>query len=134
VKLTIVTPLALVVDGTPVLRLTAEDASGRFGILPGHADFLTTLTLSVVTWATAGGLCHAAVKGGVLTVTDGARIEIATPRAVLGNDLATLSGAVLRQFQTEAETERAEHVEQTRLQLSAIRQMVANLGQRAPRP
>ena len=31
-------------------HLRAEDDTGAFGILPGHADFLTVLAVSVVTW------------------------------------------------------------------------------------
>jgi F-type H+-transporting ATPase subunit epsilon len=30
--------------------LRAEDASGSFGILPGHAPFLTALAISIVSW------------------------------------------------------------------------------------
>ncbi len=47
-RLRIITPLAVVVDEDGVLALRAEDASGSFGILPGHADFLTSLAISVV--------------------------------------------------------------------------------------
>ena len=39
-KLRIVTPLSVVVDEDGVQALRAEDASGGFGILRGHADFL----------------------------------------------------------------------------------------------
>ena len=43
-RLRIVTPLAVVVDEDDILAVRAEDSSGSFGILPGHADFLTSLT------------------------------------------------------------------------------------------
>jgi F-type H+-transporting ATPase subunit epsilon len=49
-KLRIITPLDVVVDEDGVMALRAEDASGGFGILPRHADFLTSLTISVVGW------------------------------------------------------------------------------------
>ena len=46
----VTTPLAVTVDETGVTSIRAEDASGGFGILPGHADFLTVLDASVVRW------------------------------------------------------------------------------------
>ncbi len=72
-KLRIITPLSVVVDEDGVLALRAEDASGGFGILPRHADFLTSLTISVVGWKSADATRHfCAVRRGVLSVT-GAR-------------------------------------------------------------
>jgi F-type H+-transporting ATPase subunit epsilon len=127
-KLRITTPLAVLVDEDGILGLRAEDASGGFGILPGHADFLTSLAISVVGWKSAGGTQHyAAVRRGVLSVTAGRAIEIATREAVLGDDLATLDETVLARFRADIETERAEHVDSTRLQLSAIRQIMRHL-------
>jgi F-type H+-transporting ATPase subunit epsilon len=39
-----------VIDDPDVVAVRAEDESGSFGILSGHADFLTALTVSVVAW------------------------------------------------------------------------------------
>ena len=54
-KLTVTTPLAIVVEADDVVHLRAEDETGAFGILPGHADFLTALAVSVVSWRDASG-------------------------------------------------------------------------------
>ncbi len=127
-RLRIVTPLAVVVDEDGVLALRAEDASGGFGILPHHADFLTSLAISVVGWKTGGGKRrYCAVRHGVLSVTGGRDIAIATREAVTGDDLATLDQTVLAGFRADLETERTEHVESTRLQLYAIRQIMRHL-------
>ncbi|TWC78335.1 ATP synthase delta/epsilon subunit-like protein [Rhizobium sp. SJZ105] len=48
-RLRIVTPLSVVVD-EDIDSLRAEDASGSFGILAGHAPFLTALVVSIVSW------------------------------------------------------------------------------------
>lgn len=126
-KLRIITPLEVVVDEDGVLALRAEDASGGFGILPRHADFLTSLTISVVGWKSADATRHfCAVRRGVLSVT-GQAISIATREAIVGDDLATLDQTVLARFRTDIETERTEHVESTRLQLNAIRQIMRHL-------
>jgi F-type H+-transporting ATPase subunit epsilon len=127
-RLRIITPLSVVVDEEDVLALRAEDASGGFGILPRHADFLTSLTISVVGWKSADGARRfCAVRRGVLTVTGGREIAIATREAVTGDDLATLDQTVLARFRDDVETERTEHVESTRLQLNAIRQIMRHL-------
>ena len=49
-RLTIATPAALLVDVDNVRSLRAEDMSGSFGVLPGHADLLTVLPASVLRW------------------------------------------------------------------------------------
>ncbi len=125
-RLRIVTPLSVVVD-EDIDSLRAEDASGSFGVLPGHAPFLTALAISIVSWCRdqTEGFC--AVRGGVMTISHGAAIDIATREAVAGEDLATLDADVLARFQSDAEEERIEHVETVRLQLHAIRQMISRL-------
>ncbi len=127
-RLRIITPLTVVVDEDGILALRAEDASGSFGILPGHADFLTSLTISVVSWKGTGAISHfCAVRRGVFTVTGGQAISIATREAILGDDLTTLDQKVLTRFRADIETDRMEHVESTRLQLNAIRRIMLHL-------
>jgi F-type H+-transporting ATPase subunit epsilon len=129
-RLTIVTPLAMVVD-QDIASLRAEDASGSFGIWPGHAAFLTSLAISVVSWTTPAKVTHfCAVRGGVLTVTDGKSIAIATREAVTGDDLATLDQTALARFRADIEVERTEHTESTILQLNAVRRLVSRLRPR----
>jgi F-type H+-transporting ATPase subunit epsilon len=127
-KLRIVTPLAVVVDEDGVLALRAEDSSGCFGVLPGHADFLTSLAISVVRWKSADSGAHfCAVRRGVLTVTGGREVSIATREAILGDDLSILDQTVLAGFREDVEQERSERVGETRLQLAAIRQIMRHL-------
>ena len=67
IQLTITTPTAVAVQADGVAHVRAEDETGAFGILPGHADFVTALTPSVVSWRDADGReGHCAVRGGVL--------------------------------------------------------------------
>ncbi len=127
-KLRITTPLEVVVDSGGVQALRAEDPSGSFGILSGHADFLTRLTISVVSWKTQDERrYYCAVRGGVLSVDRGDVLSIVTREAVLGDDLATLDEAVLARFRADIEAERAERVGGAGLELSAIRQIVSHL-------
>jgi F-type H+-transporting ATPase subunit epsilon len=95
-RLRIITPLSVVVDEDGVGALRAEDATGSFGILPRHADFLTSLAISVVRWESSDGTRHyCAVRRGVLSVIAGRDIAIATREAVPGDDLATLDETIL---------------------------------------
>jgi F-type H+-transporting ATPase subunit epsilon len=127
-KLKITTLLAVLADEDDVVSLRAEDASGGFGILAGHADFLTSLAVSVVSWKRHNGSArYCAVRGGILSVTGGEEIAIATREAVLGDDFLRLEQDILTSFHTAEEINRVEHVEQARLQLSAIRQIMRHL-------
>lgn len=123
-KLTVTTPFAVIVDTDDVAHLRAEDESGAFGILPGHADFLTALSLSVASWRDGSGAQHhVAVRGGVLEVRDGNSIAIATREAVPGEDLEKLEAEVLTRFRTQLAQEKAARMDAQRLYLAAIRQI-----------
>lgn len=124
------TPLSIVVDAQ-IDSLRAEDASGSFGVLSGHAPFLTALAVSIVSWRPDDAERFCALRGGVMTVSRAdnqeTMVNIATREAVTGDDLAILDRQVLAQFQADEDEERMEHVETVRLQLHAIRRMISRL-------
>lgn len=126
--LVITTPTAVAATADDVRHLRAEDAAGAFGILPGHADLLTALSISVVSWRGADGReRHCAVRGGVLTVTDGARIAIATREAVVGDDLEVLEHNVLTRFRSAHAEEEEARAGARRMQVAAVRHILAYL-------
>ena len=133
-RLTIATPLAIVIEASNVAHLRAEDDTGAFGILPGHADFLTALSVSVASWRDdRGAEHHVAVRGGMLEVSDGDAIAIATPEAVPGDDLHRLESEVLAKFRRQLDEEQAVRTDAQRLYLAAIRQIARFLRtERAP--
>jgi F-type H+-transporting ATPase subunit epsilon len=119
------TPIQTVVDCTEVTAVRAEDAGGSFGILPGHEDFLTALNICVVAWSDgAGRRRFCAVRYGMLTVSGGHSVQIATRDAVAGDDLDDLEHVVLRSFDAAHAAEAAARVESLRLQLQATRHLV----------
>lgn len=123
-RLTVATPLAIVIDTDDVAHLRAEDETGAFGILHGHADFLTALEISVVIWRDSKGAEHyLAVRAGMLEVKHGEDIGIATREAVPGDDLAKLEADVLTRFRRNLAEEKAARLDAERLYLSAIRQI-----------
>ena len=115
--LTIATPDAVAVHHDDIVSLRAEDTTGSFGILPGHADFLTALAISVLSWRHANGRAgYCAVHGGVLRVQGG--VSVATRLALPGADLHALEETVRRQRLEAIESERTarSHVEQMRIE------------------
>jgi F-type H+-transporting ATPase subunit epsilon len=128
-KLRIETPLEILIDEDGVTSLRAEDPTGKFGILKGHADFLTSLVTGVVRWTGQDGMRRfCAVRGGQISIAKGTTIAITTREAVIGSDLATLEHDVLNRFQTDLDAERAEKVTSAQVELQAIRQIVNRLN------
>lgn len=123
-RLLVTTPMAVVLDQDGVEHVRAEDETGAFGILKGHADFMTVLSVCVLVWRDAAGAEHyIAVRGGVLTVRDGGLIDVATRDAVRDDDLRKLDASILSRFREDAEAEEQSRVSATRLHLAAIRQV-----------
>lgn len=123
-KLVITTPIAVIVDEDDVLFVRAEDRTGAFGILPGHADFITALSVSVVAWRDTGNETHfVAVREGVMTVDGGNLVRIATRQAVGEDTLLGLRAAVSEEFAAEQVAEEESKSSAARLHLAAIRQL-----------
>jgi F-type H+-transporting ATPase subunit epsilon len=123
-KLTVATPLALVVEADDVRHLRAEDETGAFGILPGHADFITTLAISVITWRSEDQrLHHVAVRGGVLIVREGRFVEVVTREAVGEDTLEALGAAVLERMREEEQKGASSRFASARLEIAALRQL-----------
>jgi F-type H+-transporting ATPase subunit epsilon len=132
-RLLITTPTAVVIDEQDVVAVRAEDESGSFGILNGHADFLTALTVSVVSWHHADDrLRFCVVRRGVLSVTNGNEVAVATREAIPGDDLRRLEQVVQMQFRSALECERTARTESLQLQMKAIRQIVRYLRPKQP--
>ena len=127
-RLLITTPTAVVADEPDVSSVRAEDESGSFGILQGHADFLTVLSVSVVAWRRAdGSQRYCAVRHGILRVNDGNEVAIATREAIIGDDLDHLEQVVVGELRSTLETERMARIGSLQLQMKAIRQIVRYL-------
>lgn len=126
--LVVTTPTAVAARVADVAQVRAEDASGGFGIRPGHADLLTALAVSVVSWrGTDGREGHCAVRGGVLTVSGGDHVAVATREAVVGDDLAVLERDVLARFRRAREEEGEARTGARRMHLAAVRHILAYL-------
>ena len=127
-KLAITSLAALAAVEDDIVSLRAEDASGSFGIRPGHADFLTVLDIGVVSWLNAvGHERHCAVRRGVLRMSGGKTIAIASREAIVDDDLDRLESTVLAEFRQRDEAERSGRSESQRLELQLVREVMRYL-------
>lgn len=127
-RLLITDPTAVVADHDDIVSLRAEDDSGGFGILDFHADLLTVLAVSVLSWRHRDGrMGYCAVRRGVLSVRGGRQVSVATRRAQLGDDFDALERLVLGRFRAEIDAERSGRVAALRLQAQAVRRIVEAL-------
>lgn len=131
-RLLITTPTAIVVDRYNVTSLRAEDASGSFGILDGHADFLTALSVCVLVWHEDDGPARfCAVRNGVLAMRDGKNLAVATREAVVGDDLDHLESQTIAHFHHVAEADATSRTASMEMQMKAIRQIIRYLRPRS---
>ena len=127
-RLLITYPGGIAVDEPDIIAVRAEDASGRFGILEHHADLITALEASVVSWCRADGSeRHCAVRRGVLIVENGCQVSIATREAVVDPDLSRLETSVIAEFRRHEATEREARVASARMELQAMREILRYL-------
>ena len=68
-KLEIVTPYSKVVD-MEVDEVTATGKLGEFGVLPGHAPFLTSLKIGELVYRNNGTVEHMALNWGYFEIRD----------------------------------------------------------------
>jgi F-type H+-transporting ATPase subunit epsilon len=123
-RLTLIIPARVLLDLDQVASVRAEDASGQFGIWPHHADLITVLTVSVLSWRRLdGGADFAAVRGGVLTVAGG-EVRVATPEAVLADSLDALAAGTLARLRSDQQAEERAH----RVMARCERQLLAELA------
>jgi F-type H+-transporting ATPase subunit epsilon len=124
--LVILVPDAVVLD-TRVSGVQAADATGRFGLRPGHEPFVTVLVPSLLVYTDETGTeRYAAVDGGVLLL-EGDRVSVVTREAALADrldDMADRAAAILDVRQRQ---ERKAHAEFDELQIALVKQL-AHVG------
>jgi F-type H+-transporting ATPase subunit epsilon len=132
---------AVVVDVTGVRSIRAEDSTGGFGLWPRHEDFLTVLSLGVLSWragdpdgAGGGPWRHAALRGGVLSMRGGRDVDIASREVVIGDDLERLAHDVLRQMAARQQAEDSARRQARELEVRALRELVRQLRPDGLRP
>jgi len=121
-RLTVILP-AEVFAKTDASRIRAEGPQGRFCLLPRHADMVSPLVPSILSYVdTAGEERFAAVDQGML-VKVGADVRVACRRAVAGR-LGELEAAVQAMTELQDDRERAARTATSRLEADFVRQFM----------
>lgn len=106
-----------------VVALQAADASGRFGVWPGHENFLTVLIPCVLRYRAENGReSFAAVDGGVLLLEDG-RISVVTRDAVVAERLDEVADKAAAMLDARKDKEQASHSGFAELETSLLREL-----------
>ena len=114
----------VLVDAQGVSSVRAQDATGSFGLWPGHEDLLAVLSVGLLSWRDAQDAWHwCAVRSGVLTLQRGCELQIASREAVLGDDPAQLERTVLEQLRQRQQTEDHARRESHQIEVQLLRQL-----------
>ena len=115
---------------TRVTGVQAADATGRFGLRPGHEPFVTVLVPSLLVYTDeAGTERYAAVDGGVL-VLEGDRVSVVTREAVLSDRLEDLSERAAAILDVRRRQEGKARAEFDELQTALVKQL-ARVGKQS---
>ncbi len=117
----------MVPDGVLLRRqihsLRAADATGQFGLWPGHEQFLTLLVPCVLTYQDADGReGYAAADGGIVLLGKN-RLAVVTREAVMADRLEEVADAAAAMLQARQSRERAARAEFAELQTTLLRQL-----------
>jgi F-type H+-transporting ATPase subunit epsilon len=89
------------IDG--VTSFVAEDASGSFGILPGHERLVTVLDFGLSRFRVGSGSWQYLAAPGAVVLLHDDELHFATRRYVLGDDFETIRSALREQISAEEE-------------------------------
>jgi F-type H+-transporting ATPase subunit epsilon len=112
-----------VVLALPVRAVQAGDASGRFGLWPGHEAICTVLVPGILHFRDAEGReRYAAVDGGVL-FSEGGTVSVATRDAVVADRLEDLANAAATMLRARREHEQTAQTDFQDLEMSLLREL-----------
>ena len=95
-KLTLVTPYKKVLD-QEVDEISASGSLGEFGVLPGHAPFLTSLKIGELSYKSGSSVTHLAVNWGYFEIeNDKAVVLVETAELADEIDVARAKAAMER--------------------------------------
>lgn len=112
-----------VIANCRVAAVRATDASGQFGIWPGHENFLTVLVPCVLHYRAEDGVeSYAAVDGGALLLEDG-RIRVVTRDAIVAERLDEVADRAAAMLDARKGKEQAARAGFAELEISLLREL-----------
>jgi len=86
-----------------IVSFVGEDSSGSFGLLAGHARFMTTLVFGLARFRTANGTWEFLALPGALVYFVDNELFLSTRRYVRDTDYERISAVLAQQLVTEEE-------------------------------
>jgi F-type H+-transporting ATPase subunit epsilon len=86
-----------------VTSFVAEDASGSFGILAGHARMMTSLVIGLARFRSGEESWRYLALPGAILYFHGNRLTLSTRRCLIGEDYSLISTALRTQLLAEEE-------------------------------
>lgn len=106
-----------------VASVQAQDATGRFGLLPGHQAFLTLLAPCILAFREESGReRYAAVDGGVMLLEEDL-VSVVTREAAVADRLEEVADAAAAMLEARRRKERAARTEFGELQTALLREL-----------
>lgn len=132
-KLSLVTPYKKVLE-QEVDEITATGSLGEFGILPGHAPFLSSLKIGEFSYKTAGKVEHMAVNWGYFEIEDD-KVTVLVETAEMAEDIDLERARAAEKRAEEAlrklsPEDKSYKVMEAALERALIRMQVASKGAR----
>ncbi|MGR9072693.1 MAG: F0F1 ATP synthase subunit epsilon [Gammaproteobacteria bacterium] len=90
-----------------VASFVGEDASGCFGLLPGHARFMTTLVFGLSRFRTGRDEWHYLAVPGAVLYFESNTLTVSTRHFLIDDDYDRISSLLQRQLLAEEENLRA---------------------------
>lgn len=121
-ELEIIAPDRLIAHGR-VVAVQAADATGQFGIWPGHENLLSVLIPCVLRYRGEDGReSFAAVDGGVLLLESG-KISVATRDAVIAERLEDVADKAAAMLAARKDKEQAARAGFAELETTLLREL-----------
>jgi F-type H+-transporting ATPase subunit epsilon len=106
-----------------VESFVGEDRSGSFGILPGHARFMTSLVFGLARFRAAGGGWQYLALPGALLYFRNDELTLSTRHYVMDADYSRISTMLGRQLASEESEIRSVKTSLRRMEEEALKRM-----------
>lgn len=119
-KLKVHSPVGMVLD-TDIAQIDMQALDGAITLKPHHVDYVAALPPNIVSFETMDGATHFMACNRGVVVKQGHTVNMSVQKAILNDDLDTLSKAIAVEFQKDEEERRQVNTAMARLEVGLSR-------------